>query len=740
MRRLVWFSLGFGAACCLCAYALTGSIRIALAAAAGGLTLLTVITGRRYVSFRRLAAALLGFTAGMGWFALYDGFYLNTASALDGKTINAVIRASDYSYETAYGVGVDGTVQLEGKPYRLRTYLDGDETLEPGDIVSGQFRFRATTPRDSRTYHAGNGIFLLAYQVDEVSVSADTDPIWRDLPARLRRSIRDILQSSIPQDAASFARALLLGDTTGLSYDVDTSLKISGIRHVAAVSGLHVSILFALITAVTFRKRFLTALVGFPMLLLFAAVAGFTPSVSQSCIMCGLMLAALLLNKEYDGSTALAFAGLVMLVCNPMVITSVGFQLSVSSVAGIYLFAPGIRKWLISLFHGSKGKTVGAALIRWFCASVSITLSAMAFTTPLSAWYFGTVSLVGVLTNLLTLWVISFIFYGLVAICLVGAFWMGGAAILGKIIVWPIRYVLFVARLLAGFPLAAVYTASPYITAWLVAVYILLAIFLLSRKRRPGVLICCGTLGLCLALLASWAEPMLDGTRVTVLDVGQGQCILLQSGGRTYMVDCGGDSDTETADIAAETLLSQGISRLDGLILTHGDRDHTGAAENLLSRVNADVLILPPEEGILTDAGTQTVYAVEDLVLTYGETTLRIFAADSPGTGNENSLCVLFDTENCDILITGDRNAFGERMLLRSGNIPEVDVLIAGHHGSRNSTCEELLTAVRPQTVCISAGRDNPYGHPAAQTLQRLEDFGCTVYRTDRDGTIIIRR
>ena len=95
----------------------------------------------------------------------------------------------------------------------------------------------------------------------------------------------------------------------------------------------------------------------------------------------------------------------------------------------------------------------------------------------------------------------------------------------------------------------------------------------------------------------------------------------------------------------------------------------------------------------------------------------------------------MFDTENCDILITGDRSAYGERMLLHAGKIPEVDVLVAGHHGSKNSTCEDLLAAARPQTVCISAGED-----PAAETLQRLESFGCTVYRTDRDGTITIRR
>jgi len=735
MRKLVWFSLGFGAACCLCAYVLTGSARIALAVAGGVLTIFAAIAGRKYTWFRRVAAILFGLAMGMGWFTLYDGFYLSAAGAMDGKTANAVIRASDYSYETAYGIGVDGTVQLDGKPYRLRAYLDLDETLEPGDVISGQFRFRATTPKENRTYHAGNGIFLLAYQVDEVSVSPHAGAPWRDLPARLRHRIQEILQDCIPKDAAPFAKALLLGDTTGLSYGVDTSLKISGIRHVAAVSGLHVSILFALLTAVTFRKRFLTALVGFPTLLLFAAVAGFTPSVSRSCIMCALMLAALLLNKEYDGPAALAFAAVVMLTRNPLVITSVGFQLSVASVAGIYLFAPGIRKWLGSLFPDGKGKGVRPTLICWFTASVSVTLSAMVFTTPLSAWYFGTVSLVGVVTNLLTLWVISFIFYGLAAVSLVGAFWTAGAMILGKIVAWPIRYVLFMAK-----TLAAVYTRSPYITVWLAAVYALLLVFLLSRSRRPGVLLCCATLGLCLALLASWAEPMLDGTRVTVLDVGQGQCILLQSEGRTYMVDCGGDSDTETADIAAETLLSQGISRLDGLILTHGDRDHTGAAENLLSRVKADVLILPPEEGMPTSDNAKVVYAGQDLLLTYGKTNLHIFTTDSTGSENENSLCVLFDTENCDILITGDRSAYGERRLLHAGKIPEVDVLIAGHHGSKNSTCEDLLAAARPQTVCISVGQDNLYGHPAAETLRRLEDFGCAVYRTDRDGTITIRR
>jgi len=100
----------------------------------------------------------------------------------------------------------------------------------------------------------------------------------------------------------------------------------------------------------------------------------------------------------------------------------------------------------------------------------------------------------------------------------------------------------------------------------------------------------------------------------------------------------------------------------------------------------------------------------------------------------------LFDTEKCDILITGDRDGFGERSLLRNVDIPKVDVLVAGHHGAKNSTCQELLEAVRPEIVCISVGEGNPYGHPAPELLERLAEFGCAVYRTDQNGTITIRR
>ena len=737
MRILMWFTIGFAAACGLCGYGLPDAwvlpllISMAVAAIAAGLV------GRNGKVLPRAAVVLLGCAAGLCWFLGFQKYYLSPTAVLDGVESTAVLTASDYGYATDYGTGFDAAMTIEGRSYQVRAYLDEEKDICPGDTVTGTFRFRLTTSegQEGATYHPGKGIFLLAYQENAAEIVSAAERSPQYYPAILADRITAILDSLFPEDTGAFAKALLLGDSSGLDYETDTALKLSGIRHVVAVSGLHVSILFALLGTVTFRRRYLMALTGFPVLFLFAAVAGFTPSVTRACIMSGLMLLAQLLNKEYDGASALSFACLVMLAVNPLVITSVSFQLSAASVAGILLFQPGIHSWMQGQFRDHK-----VWYARWISGSVSVTISAMITTTPLCAWHFGTVSLIGVVTNLLTLWVISFIFYGIMAVCCISLVWNAGAAMLAQVISWPIRYVLRMAGFLGGLPLAAVYTRSVYITLWLVLCYVLAAVFLLSRKRRPGVLGCCICLGLCIALLASWAEPLTDSCRMTVLDVGQGQSILLQSEGRTYLIDCGGDSDTETADIVAETLLSQGIDRLDGIILTHFDRDHAGAVENLLTRVPADLLLMPDIEGAKVIEGqTNAVYLDRDLELSFGASKLTVFGPIFSGSSNENSLCVLFEGENCVILVTGDRSAFGERMLMRKTALPQVDVLVAGHHGSADSTSAELLAQVRPETVVISVG-ENIYGHPAQSLLDRLAEFGCQVYRTDQNGTILFRR
>ena len=737
MRAVVFVTAGFASGLGLMLYLDSWLLRgLGLVILLG----LCLVLGDRSASIQRILISLAGCILGILWLTGYQARYLSAVAPLDGTAAHCVIRAEDYSRETAYGLALDGTLKFNGKTYRVAAYLDGTDVFSPGDTIEGDFRLSLTTDEGENpsSYYPGKGIFLRAYQKGEITRRAGEHRL-SNFPARLRYGISRMLDRFLSGDCAAFARALLLGDTSKLSYALDTRLKVTGIRHVAAVSGLHISIFFAIVCTMTFRKRYLTAALGLPLLVLFAAVAGFTPSVNRACIMCGLMVLAQLFSREYDGPTALAFSALVLLVQNPYVISSVSFQLSVASVAGIFTAAPGIQGYFTRFLP--KGKSRKSRFLQAAASGVSVSLSSQVFTLPLCAYYFGAVSLVGILTNLLVLWIIGPIFWGLIALCLCGSFSSWLAGIVGFLVSVPIRYVLLVVRLLAACPLAAVYTKIPYIVAWLVLVYVLLGLFLLAGKRRPGLYACCCTLGLCAALIAAWWEPLTSDMSFTMLDVGQGQCLLLRSGSQIYVVDCGGDSDTKTADIAAETLLSRGFSHVDGLILTHLDRDHAGAAENFLSRIQTGFVILPnTAETLDVPAGTKSVYASQELSIGGEKGILRIFPPVYAADHNEMSLCVLFDTEKCDILITGDRSSFGERSLLRNAEIPEADILVAGHHGAKSSTCQELLDAVRPEIVCISAGEGNPYGHPAPELLKRLTDFGCAVYRTDQNGTITIRR
>ena len=740
MRRLMWFAIGFAAGCGLCAYGLTSGWMIPAFFALLGAFALSLLLRERGKWIRVMGVLALGCALSLGWFRLYHQNYLSQAIALDGEKMAISITLTDYGVKTEYGTRADGILMLEEKPYQVRIFLEEAMEKAPGDRLEGTFRFRVTA--DDKSYHAGKGIFLIAYPEGELTVDpAGELPRWA-FPAKLRRQILTILETCLPEDTAPFAKALLLGDTSELSYEVDTHLKLSGIRHVAAVSGLHISILFTLVTAISFRKRFPMALLGIPTLMLFAALAGFSPSVVRACVMSALMLLALLLNREYDGLSALSFAAFAMLFANPLMVTSISFQLSAASVAGIFLFQEGIRGWLMSFFAGDPGRGLRARLISGLLSTVAVTLSSMTLTTPLCAWHFGTVSLVSVVTNLLTLWIISGIFYGLMAVCLLYGLWLTGAKLLASLISCPIRYVLLTAKRMAGLPMSALYTQSIYVVLWLVFCYILLLLFLIRKNRRPGLLGCCACIGLCFALLLSWWEPLGDDSRMTVLDVGQGQAILLQSEGRTYLVDCGGDSDTATADIVAGTLLSQGIRKLDGIILTHYDRDHAGALSNLLTRIPTELLLLPDTVNVVDyslKAGT-ACYVEDAVEIAYGDTKITVYGPIYSGDDNENSMCVLFETENCAILITGDRSAFGERLLLRKTQLPNVDALVAGHHGSADATSRELLEAVKPETVIISVGEGNVYGHPATALLQRLQEFGCSVFRTDLHGTIVYRR
>ena len=749
MRKLMLFTIGFSAACVLGAYGSHSSLLTAFLClmAALGFAFLSL----KWKSCRIPVFLLMGISVGICWFHLYDCLLLSDARALDGQILKSTVEVTDYSYETDYGTAVDGVMEIDGRKYRVRIYLKDKTELSPGDRITSQFRFRFTAVggAENPTYHRSNGVFLLLYQKGTGEYTASSTEKEAYSPVIWRRKLLTLLDELFPADTAVFAKALLLGEKSELDYETSTAFRVSGISHVVAVSGLHVSILFGLVFLVAGKRRVLTALVGIPTVFLFAAIVGFTPSVTRAAIMQILMMLALLFNREYDPPTALSAAAMVILALNPLSISSVSFQLSFGCLIGIFLFTPQIRIWLLddSRLGSGKGKGSIPRLKRWLATSISITTGASMVTTSIVAYYFGTVSLIGVLTNLLVLWIIPVIFYGIMICCAVGLFFPAAGQVAAAVIAWPIRYVLAAAKWLASFPLAAVYTESIYIVIWLIGCYLLLAFFLLSKNKNAVVFFSCVALSLCSALGLSWAEPLADDCRVTVLDVGQGQSIILQSEGKTFLVDCGGSDNEDAADKAAETLFSMGICRLDGIIVTHMDADHAGGVGYLLSRIDTDLLLLPDiadKDGTAASlaamAGDGGMYVSENLVLTFGDSKLTVAAPISKNADNESSLCILFQAGNCDILITGDRGFLGEMMLLRQIDLPQIELLIVGHHGSANSTSEELLAVIRPETAVISVGKDNTYGHPRQEVLDRLEAVGCTVYRTDLMGTIVYRR
>lgn len=747
MRKLLWFTVGFGLFVALYAYCVSEYLLLVMAGCLLALGV-GVIFLPKTVN-RVLMVVMIGVLAGMIYSQGYDRFLLADVKQYDGVEAAVSVEATDYGYATGYGYAVDGKVTLNNRSYRIRLYYNDLEGVKPGDILAGAVTFRYTPEGGSKqsTYHKAEGIFLLGYAEADIKYLPCKTVPGAYFASQLRYDIAKMIDQIFPDPTAAFAKALLLGDDSDISFQDNLSFQRSGIRHVVAVSGLHVSILFAVLYYLTGRKKFLTVLLGLPLLFLFAAVAGFTPSVVRACIMQALVILAVALEREYDPGTALSFAALCMLIANPLTITSVSFQLSIGCMVGIFAFSAPIRQYLFGekCLGPGKGKSFQAKLKRWFVGSVSVSVSAMSLTLPLCAVYFGAVSVVGILTNLAVLWLVTYIFMGIILVCILGWIWMPLGAAVAYPVSYAIGFVIWVANLFGKIPFGNLYTHSPYTIVWIVMTIMMLAVFLLCKKRPVKLFATAVIVFYMLAAIAPWSEPYWGDYIVSVLDVGQGQCVVLQSKDKVYLVDCGGSHGEEAATVALNTLESRGIKMLDGIILTHYDEDHCNGVGYVMDRMPVQMLYLP--DGMahneirleLRKRDTPITWVDENLSLTCGEAGITIYPGEKQNMDNESSMCILFQGENCDILITGDRNIAGERALLEKWEIPDLEVLVVGHHGASTSTGTDLLNKTKPEIAVISVGENNRYRHPNQEILDRLNQMGCIIRRTDLEGTIIIR-
>ena len=753
MRKLATAAFSFAAAIFISRYLLPYNWLPLCCAAAAAISL----AGLLFKGYLRLRILIVFISIALGfiWSWAYTAIYVKPVEQLHAKTASITAVVTGYPSSTTRGYRVDSLIKMtEGPNIGARLYYYNEITLEPGDVITCTVRFlRTDGALDNERVDALNsrGAFLAGYVSGSITVTG-SEGRFRYFPHRLAKNVADMICKLFDDDASPFMQALLVGKRDELNGDkaLTTALSASGISHVVAISGMHVTFLMGFLAAMVKNKR-LFALFGMPLLFLFMAMTGFTPSVTRAGIMQAFLICAPLFRRESDSLTSLSASLFILLAINPYSSASAGLQLSFAATLGIILFTGRIdAAFTDSMREKNRPKNKAVKTFIYFiAASLATTIGALVFTLPLTAIHFGIVSLVAPVTNVLTLWAVSFAFpVGIIA-CVLGFIFFPIGLIVAFPIAYAARYIVFIARTLSSLPFSAVYSSNVYIIFWLAYIYILFITLPLLRARlRQYLYPCCfAVITLCAILLISPLLPVAnDSSSITVLDVGQGLSVVLNSGDNSAIVDCGSSSGENAGAITHEFLSNRGQTSIDLLILTHFHADHVSGVEYLLSRINVSALAIPDPEGsfladgiieLATKRGTDIIYVTETFSVSLGDIELIIYPPLGSSEENERGLAVL-TLGAISALITGDMPAIGERSLLRYAYLPDIDILVVGHHGSRFSSSEELLAAVTPEIAAISVGLNN-YGHPSDETLRRLELFGVTVFRTDQIGNVTVR-
>ncbi|MCD8146551.1 MAG: DNA internalization-related competence protein ComEC/Rec2 [Clostridiales bacterium] len=701
-------------------------------------------TGKRYNWFA------LGVSVLLLWFGLYGIFRVRPAQRLWNQTGTYTAVALDYPGETSWGSQLDVALQTtSGAKVRTRIYTSLDcAEVKPGDtleltatIISPQKAYA-----DAPTYYTSRGIFAVSSKVTELTVTPNEKIPLRFLPQVAAKVMQVRVKELYSGDAGGVLMALLTGEQDELSDSIGDQLSRTGLRHLVAVSGLHVSLLIGGLLLLPGDRR-LKSLLAVPVLLFFCLLTGAGPSVVRATVMGLSALLAPFFRRDSDGPWSLGLALLLLLFCNPFSINSVGLQLSFTAVTGIFLVTQRLNRWMLERGPMPTGK-IGKGAKRWVCGCVSVTAGATVLTLPISIYYFETLPLVAPLANLLVLWSVALLFGG-------GLLTLGVSFLslpLARLLALPVKalfaYFFGVVDLLSRLPYSSLTSHTASYCVWLVAVYAVVLLLALHPKWRKWAGQCCVGLLVLLAVLIGFNRFSLTagGLTVQVLDVGQGQSVLFLSQQEAVAVDCGGD---DAGNVLADALGDVGESGLELLMLTHFDSDHIDGVEQLLERVTVEAIAVPDieddsghwaeVEALVEEYQVELMKVTEDTTVSFGSAEIEIFAPVTQDEDDNNSgLSALVWDESFEVLITGDMDSETELLLAEEKNLSAVDVLVVGHHGSRYSTGETFLSIVQPETAIISVGANNSYGHPTQETLDRLAAAGCTVYRTDLQGNVTV--
>ncbi len=747
MRKLATAALAFSAAIFLANNVFPTGWLILPAVLAAVLGAILALLRRNWL--RPAAIALLFFALGLTEYDVYYRCTVGRAERLDGGTVSVtatVIDAPDvYDGYCRLRMRVD-----EGElKHRKVIVYDYDRALtdaEPGLRLTFTARVKSAGTLYGKPYdnYYVNGYYeklTIRGEAERLETRADL----RLLPVKIRLALFKQIDRVFPQEARAFLKALMLGDKQEFYQDdaLYVSMSRAGLMHVVAVSGLHIAFLVGILLFLMGNGR-AGAISGILVVWAFVLITGCGKAAVRAAFMQSLLLMAPILRRENDPITSLSAVLALLLAACPLAAGSVSLQLSFGAMAGILCFFQPIYRFLMPHYRaGSFG-----AVLRYAAAVLSSSLSVMAFTVPLTAIHFGYVPLLSFLVNIACLWAVSACFSLAWFACLLAPVPLLGSAA-AAVCTLLFRYIRFCADLVAHAPFSVLYTQTAGSGLWIALCYGLLLWALLYRGKRLLRFVLPTFLSLAvLAAVLIRVERYYDSRdTMTILDVGQGQCVTAFAGETTFMVDCGNTYNLDNAgEIAGEYLLSCGRDCVHVLMLTHLHEDHANGVVRLMEMLPVETLILPAEtedpDGqlpALLDAarrhGTQVVRLNENASVARGRLRMEIYSI--PGGGEENERCLMtkLTIGDTDLLITGDSPLNIERKLVKQEDLSGIEVLVAGHHGSRYACAEELLKEAGGQLAVISVGY-NTYGHPSEETLERLERNGYTVLRTDQNKTV----
>ncbi|CAO1652118.1 ComEC/Rec2 family competence protein [Salinibacterium sp. NYA9b] len=662
-------------------------------------------------------------------------FFQATITTLeaDGESIQLESPALIFTERSGFG-GVDAA---PAAPKPALDTSDGDR--EPWGIgvtftVTGTLA--STAPGDGRA--------VLLFATDAPEWRADPD--WQfDWANQLRRTFATAT-SSLPGGGGELLGGLAIGDTSAVSDDLDAAMKTSSLSHLTAVSGANCAIVVGLIMALGGRlgaQRVVRIGLSILVLLAFVIVVTPDPSVLRAALMATFVLIALGSGRPIRGMAVLSLATIALLVVDPWLSRNFAFVLSVFATAGLLLFAEPLAQFL------------GRWMPRWLSLVIAVPLAAQLACQPVLLLLQPSLPTYGVLANMLAAPAAPIATVVGLAACVA----LSVIPLIGLALMWiawlPSAWVAAVAEFFAEAPWARI----PWWDGWVgvvtlsVLTALLLAALVASGVWRAHAL-------RLLAIATTCALAVVAGSAVSAAvtwprdwqfaqcDVGQGDAVVVRSGGTTALIDTG--AEPELLESCLERL---SIDHIDLLVLTHFDHDHVGGTETVVGRVGAAVVgpVSSPEDEAVLEALAAAGAAVTEVHAgdrgQLGELQWSILwpTAQLSGIepGNDASVVIEFRprpdcVEQClSAVFLGDLGESAQARLTAAQTFRPVDVVKVSHHGSGDQY-PALYTELKATLGLIGVGADNGYGHPTADALAMLDDAGTAVARSDLSGLVLV--